>query len=308
MPVNMKAETSRTHPRESSFLSIMSGWAEQGVQSIFATQRILLDLAMRQNENVMQAFREQLNDPDYCPTAIISEAAGDGITNFIAGQKLLLDLGKQQHDILMEGIKERVGGWPAAQAMTSLLQRSVETFIHMQEEFLDIARKQTHKLGGSGEGRQTVRVRTSGDPGPRGSGELHEDAEALPGRDLRGNRQVQRWQGRRRGARKMKKTELAELARQATESFIEAQKNLIDLTGKQVNANVKTAGKAVKLLRPFPFVPFADMTREGVKSYVDAQKALMNKVVKPAAEHKAAKHAQRRKRPRTRAKAMVAIA
>ena len=107
--------------------------------------------------------------------------------------------------------------------------------------------------------------------------------------------------------RKMKKTELAELAKQATESFIEAQKNLIDLAGKQVNANVKTAGKAVNLLRPFPFVPFAEMTREGVKSYVDAQKTMMNTVVKPAVEHKTAKPAQRKK-PRTRPKAMATIA
>ncbi len=308
MPVNMKAETSRTHPRESSFLSIMSGWAEQGVQSIFATQRILLDLAMRQNENVMQAFREQLNDPDYCPTAIISEAAGDGITNFIAGQKLLLDLGKQQHDILMEGIKERVGGWPAAEAMTSLLQRSVETFIHMQEEFLDIARKQTHKwVEAAKEGKpyeyeHLVTLAREGLENFMKTQKRFLDVISEETAKSKGGK------GGEDGARKMKKTELAELARQATESFIEAQKNLIDLTGKQVNANVKTAGKAVKLLRPFPFVPFADMTREGVKSYVDAQKALMNKVVKPAVEHKAAKHAQRRKRPRTRAKAMVAIA
>jgi hypothetical protein len=33
-------------------------------------------------------------------------------------------------------------------------------------------------------------------------------------------------------------------------------------------------------------VPFTELTREGVKSYVDAQKALMNVMVKPAGEHK----------------------
>jgi len=283
-------------------MSIMTGWAEQGVQSIFATQRILLDLAMRQNENVMQAVREQLSDPDYCPAAILSEAAGDGITNFIAGQKLLLELGKQQHEILMEGIKERVGGWPAAQAMTSLLQRSVETFIHMQQEFLNIAGKQTHhwveaaKEGKPYEYEHLVTMAREGLENFMKTQKRFLDVISDEAANSKGEEPM----------RKMKKTELAELAKQATESFIEAQKNLIELAGKQMNANVKTATKAANLLRPFPFVPFADLTREGVKSYVDAQKALMNTVVKPVTEHKTTKTA--RKKPRSRPKAMATIA
>jgi hypothetical protein len=84
----------------------------------------------------------------------------------------------------------------------------------------------------------------------------------------------------------MKPTELAALAREATESFIEAQRKLVDLAGKQMNANVRTAGKIPELLKPFPFVPFTELTREGVKSYVDAQKALIEVMVKPAGEHK----------------------
>lgn len=296
---NMKTET---HPRESSFMSIMAGWAEQGVQSIFATQRILLDLAMRQNENVMHALKEQLNDPEFCPAAIVSEAAGDGIGNFIAGQKLLLELAKQQHEILMEGVKERVGGWPVAQAMTSLLQRSVETFLHMQQEFLNSAGRHTHswtesaKEGKILEYEHLVTMAREGLENFMKTQKRFVDVISEEAANAKSGETV----------RKMKKTELAELAKQATESFIEAQKGLIDLAGKQVNANVKTAGKAAKLLRPFPFVPFAEMTKEGVKSYVDAQKALMNTVVKPAAEHKA-KPAQRKK-PRTRPKATATIA
>jgi hypothetical protein len=93
---------------------------------------------------------------------------------------------------------------------------------------------------------------------------------------------------RANGSKKMKKTELSALAREATESFIDAQKKLVDLAGRQMNANVNTAGKTLELLKPFPFVPLADLTREGVKSYVDAQRALMDVMVKPTAEHKRA--------------------
>ena len=78
MPAAVKTESSRTHTRESSFVSVLSGWAQQGVQSFFATQRILLDLAMRQNASVMHALRQQLSDPHHSPTALFSEMAGEG--------------------------------------------------------------------------------------------------------------------------------------------------------------------------------------------------------------------------------------
>jgi hypothetical protein len=65
-----------------------------------------------------------------------------------------------------------------------------------------------------------------------------------------------------------------------------------------MNANVKTAGKTLELLRPFPFLPLGELTREGVKSYVDAQKELMDVMVKPNGGHKPAhKVAHRAKRP-----------
>ena len=91
----------------------------------------------------------------------------------------------------------------------------------------------------------------------------------------------------------MKKTQVSVLAREATESFIDAQKKLVDLAGQQMNTGVKTAGKALELLKPFPFVPLGDLTREGVKSYVDAQRALMDVMVRPVAEHKRASTGKR---------------
>src|SRR6201997_2957848 len=135
MPAAERTE-SRIHSRESSFISLVTGWAQQGGQSFFATQRILLDLAMRQNASVMQSVRQQLSDPHHSPAAILGEAAGDGVSNFIEGQKVLLELGQKQNEILMTGVKERIGDWPAAQAVTDLVRRSVDTFIEMQPAFL----------------------------------------------------------------------------------------------------------------------------------------------------------------------------
>jgi len=308
MPAAAKTETPRTHPRESSFVSVLSGWAQQGVQSFFATQRILLDLAMRQNANIMHALRQQLTDPHHSPTAILSEVAGEGMTNFIEGQKILLDLGKQQNEILMEGVKERIGDWPAAHAMTDLLRRSVETFINMQEEFLKIAGKQTHTWVEAAKAGKPYQPEYLVDLAREGMENFvkaqkqfldviaQETAKATGGKRTNG------------AIKKIKKTELSELARKATESLIDAQKKLVDVAGKQMNTNVKTAGKALELMRPFPFLPLAELTREGVKSYVDAQKALMDVMVKPAGEHKRPGKPVARGRKAPRAKKAAAAA
>jgi hypothetical protein len=299
MPATVKSESTRTHPRESSFVTLLSGWAQQGVQSFFATQRILLDLAMRQNASVMHSVRQQLSDPQNSPTAILGEVAGEGVTNFIEGQKVLLELGLRQHEILMAGVKERTGGQRETHAVIDLLRRSVETFIHMQQEFLKIAGKQTHtwveaaKAGKPFQGELLAELAREGMESFVKAQKQFMDVIAEETAKATGGRHGN-------GFKKIKKTELTALARQATESFIDAQRKLVDLAGQQMNANVKNAGKALELVKPFPFVPFTELTREGVKSYVDAQKALIDVVVKPAGEHKHASTAKHHRAKATR--------
>jgi len=304
MPVASRTET---HPRESSFVHILSGWAQQGVQTFFATQRILLDLAMRQNANVMHAVREQMSDPHHSPAAILSEVAGEGMSNFIEGQKVLLELGKQQNEILMNGVKERVGDCPRRMAAIDLLRRSVDTFIHMQQEFLKIAEKQTHTWVEAVKGGKPYQPEHLVDLAREGMDNFVKaqkqflDVVASETTKITGNKHPE-------GVKKMKKTELAEIARQTTESFIEAQKKLVDVAGQQMNANVKTAGKTLELMRPFPFLPLAELTREGVKSYVDAQKALMDVIAKPNGREHAGKTEHHAKRPVRAKRATAAVA
>ena len=275
-----KQESARTHPKESSVFSLLSGWAQQGAQTLFATQRILIDLAMRQNATVMHAVRQQLSDSQHSPTAILSELAGEGMTNFLEGQKVLLNLGQEQNRLVMTGVKERVGDSPRQQALVDLLRRSVESFIGMQEEFLKTASKQTHtwvdaaKAGKPYQPEQFVDLaRESMENFVATQKQFldiisEETAKATGARHATG------------GGKKMKPTELSELARKSTDAFIEAQKRLVEVAGRQVNANVKTTGKAMELLQPFPFLPLNELTREVVKSYVEAQKALMDVVIK----------------------------
>ena len=283
MPAAVKHDSPRTQGKDSSFVSLLSGWAQQGAQTLFATQRILIDLAMKQNASIMHAVKQQLTDPHHSPTAILSEAAGEGITNFIEAQKVLLDLGKAQNDIVMNGVKERVGDCPIRRASVDLLRRSVDTFVELQQEYLKIASKQSHAwldAAKSGKPYQPEHVMELAREGvesfvkaeKRFLDVIDEEAgKALNGKPVPA------------AAKKMKQTEVQELARKAAGSFMEAQKRLLDLAGKQMNANVKTATKAAELVRPFPFLPLSELTREAVKSYVDAQKALMDVMVHPPA-------------------------
>jgi hypothetical protein len=301
-----------THPAESSVVSFLSGWAQQGVQTFFATQRIILDLAMRQNANVMHIVRQQLSDPHHSPSAILGEMAGEGINNFLEGQKALLDLGKQQNEILTTGVKERVGDCPRRHAAIDLLRRSVDTYIQMQEEFLKIAGKQTHAWVESAKAGKPYQPDHLVDAAREGMDNFvkaqkryldilaEETSKALRGKPVD-------------GVKKSKKTELSEIARQATESFIEVQKRLVDVAGKQMNANVKTAGKTLDLLQPLPFLPLGELAREAVKSYVDAQRALMDVIVKPSNGHQHAskpepRHAKRPVRTTRKAHAVAVTA
>jgi hypothetical protein len=295
------------HPRESSTFALLSGWAQQGAQTLFATQRIILDLAMRQNSSVMHAVREQLSDPHHSPTAILSEIVQDGMATFLEGQKVLLELGKQQNEILLTGVKERVGDDPRQVALIDLLRRSVETLILMQEEYLKIAGKQTHAWLESAKAGKPYQPDHVMDLAREGMDNFVKAQKRFLDVIAEEIAKATRDKSTSGPGKKTKQTELSALARQTTESFLEAQKRLVDVAGRQMNASVKTAGKTLELLKPFPFLPVSDLTREAVKSYVDTQKALMDVVVKPPNGTKPVARAQHR-RPVKKTRAAAASA
>jgi exonuclease VII small subunit len=257
---------------------------------------------MRQNASVMHAVRQQLSDPHHSPTAILSEIAGEGMTNFLEGQKVLLELGKQQNEILMNGVKDRVGDSPQRRALIELLQRSVETFIDMHEEYLKIASKQTHTWLESAKAGKPYQPEHVIDL----AREAMENFTKAQKRflDVVADETAKATGGKHTNGGKKKPVELSELARHATDSLVEAQKRLVDVAGKQMNAGAQSAGKALELLKPFPFLPLNELTREVVKSYVDAQKALMDVMVKAPNGAKPVVH----RKPPKRAKAATAVA
>jgi hypothetical protein len=283
-----------------TFISLLSGWVQQGVESFFATQRILVDIAMRQNVAATKNLREGIFDPEHSPVAILAELATAGTSSFVEAQKILLNLAQQENEILMSGGKERVAGSVRAVAMTDLVRRSLDTFIRMQQDFLTTTSKQTlHWLEAvkEGKGYQNVQLievaREAMDTFVQAQKKFldviaQESAKATSGKHDQHPKMV-------------KKTELSKLATEATNLFIDAQKKLLDVVGQQANVNLKAATRTMALISPSRVLPMANLTGEGVKSFVTAEKALIESMIKPVNATRRPLHTVHQKTEKTRA-------
>ncbi len=286
---------STNQARESSFVSLLSGWVQQGVENFFATQRILVDLAMRKNASAIDLLRGRLADSEFCPVGIVKELAGEGVSNLIEGQKLLLSLVQKESEILTTGVKEQFGGIAAAAAIAEILQRSVDGYVEMQHDYLKIAGKQIHgrmaalKAGEDYDGDSVVDF----------AREALEHFVVAQKKflDMIAEETANITNGTVAAVSRRKKTELTELAREAADSFFDVQKKLMDVASRQVHATLKATGRAAEMIPPIPYMAVPDLTREGVRSFVDAEKAVIDSITGRRPATKAAtKPTQRGKR------------
>jgi len=291
MAVKAKPGPHAAADRGSSTIALLSEWARQGTESFFATQRILLDLVMRQNANTFNALRERFTSASRAPAAALTEMAGEGMSNFIAAQRVLLHLAQRENELVMNAVKERAGGLAQVAAMSDLLRRSVDTFIDMQQHFLTIAAKQTDLW---------IDAAKEGEPFEgKGLGELAREGMENFVRsqkkflDIVAEETANATNGHA-AAKGGKKTDLAELAREGAEAFIDAQKKLLDVAAQQMAVNVKTVRHAADVVNPFHLPvrsTLTDLTRQTVDSFVAAQKALLDVMAKPGpAAHEAPEH------------------
>jgi hypothetical protein len=294
-----KPKPSRHDTLPSTFSSLLTGWVQQGVESFFATQQILVDVAMRQNAAATKSLRDGIFPAGNSPTAILTELAMDGTSSFVEAQKILLHLAQQESEIIMNGSQERVGGSVRAVATTNLVRRSLETFIRLQQDFLNTTKKQTLlwlEAMKAGKGYETEHLTDLAREGMDSFIQaqkkfldviVQESARATTGKHDHTTKPV-------------KKTELSKLASEATGSFIDAQKRLLDLVAHQTDVNLKAATRTMTLLSPYRLSPVASITGEGVKDFVAAEKGLIESMIKsrkgpkPAAQRRvhAVRHAR----------------
>jgi hypothetical protein len=271
----------------------LSGWVQQGVENLFATQRVLVDLAMRKSADAMKTLRE-VSAPEHSPVAILSELAVEGTSRFIETQRILLTLAQHENEIVMGGVKERVSSSVPATAATDFVRRTIDTFIDMHREFLKITSKQTadwleHAAKGKYGGTHAVDL-------AREATRNFVDAQKKF-LDVIVQETTRLTSGRaEKAAHAVKKTELAKLARDASNAFVEMQKKLLDIAGQQMNANLKAATRTLEVLKLSRLSPMANITGEGVKRFVDVERAMIDSMIKPRhAEHRAKRTPRSRK-------------
>ncbi len=269
--------------REPSPISMLAGWLRQGTESFFASQRILMDLVMRQNAHTISTFQGRLVEARNIAGAAVTEMAGEGISNFIAAQRVLLNLAQRENEILTTAVKERIGGPAPLGAMTDLFSRGVDTVIGMQQHFLTLAARQADewidatKSGEPFEGiHLSALARESVETFVRSQKKfldvLAEETAVATGKATNGKAGVS------------KKTELTELARQSAEAYIDAQKKLLDVATQQLKVNAKTTREAIVAMNPFSADTLSELAKHTVDTFVESQQALLNLMVKPPRE------------------------
>jgi hypothetical protein len=253
---------------------MLAGWLRQGTESFFASQRILTDLVMRQNAHTIGAFQGRLTEARNIAGAAATEMAGEGISSFIAAQRVLLNLAQRQNELLTTVVKERIDGPAPVAAVTDLFSRGVDTVIGMHQHLLTMAARQTDEW---------IDATKSGEP-----------FEGIHLGDTNGRHSAAR------------KTELAELARQSAEAYIDAQKKLLDVAAQQLKLSAKTTREAINAINPLPMETLTELARHTLEGLVESEQDLVNVIVKPLVRplHQAPKaHAAaeepkpRRKRP-----------
>jgi hypothetical protein len=288
----------------SSFASLLLGWTQQGIDSFLATQRILADFATRKTTGAITSLREGLSDPEHSPAAILTELAVEGTASLTEAQRVLLNLMEQENGIVMDAVAERVEGYGTAASVVHRLRRGIDTLVKMQQDFLTIASKQVKgQLEGTKAGaapKATCLVDAARDAMENFVRAQKKLLDVLV-EDGTKSKSGKAEEGK-------KKTDISDIAREAASSFIDAQKNLLDLAGQQVNVNLQVTSRLAEMANMIRLNPLPTITGDSVKSFVEAEKAVLDSIIKPGNGAKSAPKAARASKRPTRRRAPAAQA
>jgi hypothetical protein len=118
--------------------------AGEGISNFIAAQRVLLNLAQRENEIVTTAVKERIGGP--APFAAVTELFSRGVDTVIGMHQHFLTMAARQTDEWIDATKsgEPFGGIQ----LTALARESMETFVRSQKKFLDVLAEETaHATG-----------------------------------------------------------------------------------------------------------------------------------------------------------------
>lgn len=266
-----------SHAESFPLLSLLSGWAQQGVKTVFATQQAMVDVALHQARGAMKAVETGVSSPAHCPATIMADLITETVQNFIGMQRILLTLAQQESEVVMSGMWERMRGSMPAAAVLDSVRRSVAALVDMQRVFLHIASEQ------AGKWRESMKT------GEYSASSMMEAARLAMGEVVHTYQKLLKvlaeeaeiaGTGRPAG-RKVKKAELSGMVREAMDAFLGAQKKLLDVAGQQMSVGMQAASRGMGAISPTRLIAFTELARDGVTNFVEMEKSILDAMIKP---------------------------
>jgi len=285
----------------------LAGWARQGIDSLVAAQKILLDLTAQQNALVIGMLREGLSKPLSWPIDAIATIADKSVHNISATGKILLDLATDGTDLVVDRVKEAVPLPMPAVMVANVLRDRLVTLLDLQKRLLEAAAEQTHEAAESyREGKGLMAAGASGaELARRALEDLVETEKKFL--DLAVHEvSVDKVNGGGHKSVQERYKILTQLVREGGEKYIDAQQKLLNLTIEQMDSVGKTTGKRVESVRSSARTSLGELTEKSVRNFATAQKALMELVNKPA-KAKESTPERKRKAPRVRPRSPIAV-
>jgi len=281
----------------------VSTWLRQGVESFVAVQKILLDLTAQQNALAIGVVRERVKLPQFKPGAALVKMAHQAVSGGTEAGKILLEFAAGETGLAIDGMKEVLRLGPATGTMAEGIRFRAETLIEMHRKLLDGIAGQMDAVAGSyEEGNGLMGGSTAAELAKKAmEGFVQTEKRFL---NLVQEEVVAAADGERapKAAGRDRGKALTQLAHDAVEKYIEAQKQLLGLAIHQLEAGRKAAAAAAKEAEAEPATSISEVTKKSVKNFVAAEKSLLDLAVNPpkasdkAAEYaKAAPKATRRK-------------
>jgi hypothetical protein len=257
-------------------------WLRQGADGLIATQKILLDLAAQQNALVLTIARERLGLRAPIPSKSLLELARKGLQILIEAEKTVLDMAARQNQIVQDGFRPGVAGTPL-EGVTDIAHRTFYAFIHAQKQFLDVFDRETEGLLRDWKAGRPFEVQR-----------VSEIARAAVRDFVKIQKKFLTIVEERLTAKKEEMAEpedanarvcLIEMAKESVDSFVEAQKHLLDLVGSEVEVGERMVRELFSFDFPDqPTTTVSEVMKKSVESFVAAQKALAELASKPRTE------------------------
>lgn len=238
------------------------------------------------------------SDESSSALSVLTELAVEGASSLVESQRTLLELAQQENDLVLKGLKQKVSSLAPAAAMTDFVRRSLNTLVEMQQDLLTTGSKQMVTWLQSGTtvsdhtGHLIESAREAVEAFGRAQKKFLEAVSEESSKALSG--------GPSDETLSSEPVDLKQLGRDAANAFIEAQKKLLEIMGQQVNVNLKVATQASDLISPAQVAPAAALAIDSVRSFFDAESALVDSLTKaqkqkPGQGKKAARRTVRRR-------------